>query len=87
MELDAVITIANNNEEMSTFHLTDSVDFVVTITDPCIDPVLNSINDIVFDPATVTVDDGETASTSWSPPRSTVDDTHNDDELCGRLSY
>jgi hypothetical protein len=38
-------------------------------------------------PSALSITAGTSATTSWSPPRSAVDTTNNDDLLCGKQSY
>ena len=48
---------------------------------------MNSLNSIVFSPASITVEDGSSATTTWTVPTTTVDDAANLLQACGPVTF
>lgn len=46
-----------------------------------------AINDLVFDPVSITVADGSTATATFSIPQDAVDTANTVQDLCGEKSY
>ena len=66
------------------FTETDTISFVITITDPC---ETTTINDAVFSDATLTVTNGSTASITFTEVTDSVEVDNNIDTLCQGRTY
>jgi len=89
MKLSNTITIANNGPAgSSTFTPaadSDRVLFTITITDPC---ETATITALTFAPTSISVQDGATATTTFSVPTNSVMVAHSDPALlCGNTAF
>lgn len=81
------IIIADNNGSSSSFDYTGSSDqhsFNVIISNPCPQATLN---EITFAPTSISVQDGQSATATFSSPTTTIDVNNSLFQACGSLSF
>ena len=67
-----------------TFSPTTPIEFDVEIVNPCTTATMTPLS---FTPSNPSVKDGETVSTVWTTPTSSVDVAHGNTGLCGPITY
>jgi hypothetical protein len=78
------ITI-DGSQGQTTAGITAATDtFDITLTNPC---VTTTITDISFSPASMTVADGSTGTSTFTIPQDTVDSANTVQDLCGVKTY